>query len=285
MKRYRVLSLQLDSRAGWLNAPHEEHWGETEKEAHWKSQESIRDGLVDEFGRLNFDRKEKDFADLGMMPLSIVAFHNNFLAQIRTAFTSCAYYPALTGACALGERILNHLVLLLRDDHKQTPEYKNVYKKKSFDSWDLMIRTISSWGVILPETTASFKKLHGVRNDAIHFHPETDTNDRELALGAIRLLNEVIAHQFPFMGTQPWFIPGSVGESYIRKEWEASPFIQKVYLPICALLGPGHWLVVEPGVFHPRDWTYHEKEITDEEFIQMRKDHHARPLDQQKPAP
>jgi hypothetical protein len=119
--------------------------------------------------------------------------------------------------------------------------------------------------------------LHKARNDAIHFLPEADSNDRALAKDAIRLLEEVIGLQFPFMGRQPWFMNGVSGESYIRKQWESKPFIQRVYLPNCALVGPGHTLKMEPGIATPRDYLYEDREISDEEFCQLRNAHNALP--------
>jgi hypothetical protein len=129
-----------------------------------------------------FEAKRANFIALGPKPMSILAFHNRFFEQVRVAFVMGAYYPALTSACALGERILNHLILTLRDEFKATPEYKTVYSKESFDDWSLPIKTLESWGVFLPDTAIGFRQLKDKRNRAIHFRPEVDRNDRELAL-------------------------------------------------------------------------------------------------------
>lgn len=56
-----------------------------------------------------------------------------------------ADYPALVGACALGERILNHLILDLRGAYAHTPEYKRVHRKDSFDDWRVPIDTLAAW--------------------------------------------------------------------------------------------------------------------------------------------
>jgi hypothetical protein len=40
-------------------------------------------------------------------------------------------------------------VLGLRDEFKKSLEYKRIYKKKSFDDWDLAINTLETWGVLL----------------------------------------------------------------------------------------------------------------------------------------
>jgi hypothetical protein len=182
-----------------------------------------------------------------------------------------AYYPALTAACALGERILNYLILLLRDDYRHTPEYKTVSRKDSFDNWDIAINTLESWNVLLPDVTKEFHRLKDLRHKAIHFRPEVDLNDRALALEAIRCLREIISNQFSAFGSQPWFITNIPGEIYIKKSWESNPFIQKVYLPNCLAVGPMHQIeALFPQVVVKDITQYEEREVTDEEFSALR---------------
>ena len=181
------------------------------------------------------------------------------------------YYPALTGACALGERVLNHLILLLRDDFKLTAEYKRVYNKDSFDKWDVAIETLIAWDVLLPDVAVEFRKLRDRRNDAIHFHLEVDTNDRELALAAIKSLEPILSNQFCAFGPQPWFITDIPGEIYIKKDCEQKPFVRKAYLPNCVAVGPKHTIEsVMPWVVKD-DYPYAAKDITDEEFSTYRR--------------
>lgn len=274
MKRYRVLRFDFDTRANLLSLKIEDDWSE-EAKAHWRAtHKDIEAGLVHEFGEAAADEKRKNFMDLGAAPLSVVAFHNVFLADCRTAFVVGAYYPSLTGACALGERILNHLLLKLRDDFSGTPEYKRVYRKDSFDNWDVAVDTLEAWGVLLPEAATKFRELAKVRNQAIHFNPETDHNDRKMALEAMKLLQAIVQNQFGAFGTQPWFIPDVPGEMYIRKEWESSPFVRAVYLPNCALVGPEHRLEITPGRFRfvvHDDAAYDNVEVSDEDFVRLRK--------------
>jgi hypothetical protein len=180
------------------------------------------------------------------------------------------YYPALTASCALGERILNHLILIPREDFKGTPEYKRVYNKDSFDNWDIAIDTLAAWDVLLPVVVVEFRKLRDRRNDAIHFRPEVDENDRALALAAISNLNSILGNQFSAFGPQPWFITDIPGEIYIKKDWESRPFIRKIYLPNCAAVGPQHKIEsVTPWVIED-DYVYEQREITDQEFCSLR---------------
>jgi len=139
-------------------------WDESVKQSHRENKAAIQEGIVADYGKHNASRKVEDFAELGNSPISVVAFHNRFFRQARTAFIAGAYYPALTGVCALGERVLNQLVLELREDYKGTPEYKKVYRKQSFDNWDLAIDTLERWGVLLPDAADSFRELRDARH-------------------------------------------------------------------------------------------------------------------------
>lgn len=267
MKRYRVVAFDFDSRAVTLATEIQPTWEPQVQELWRDAKRQVTDGLIAQFGAHAADAKIANFTDLGPKPFSILAFHNQFSTEVRDAFVVGGYYPALTGACALGERILNHLILLLRDDFRGTDEYRRVYRKSSFDNWEVPISTLEAWGVLLPDAAAAFRELAGVRNRAIHFHPETDHNARTLALDAIRLLDRTVMAQFPVMGLQPWFIPDIAGASYIRRTWEDHPFVRRVYLPNCLHVGPDHAVVSVFPEFRIRDRDdYPAVEITDDEF-------------------
>jgi hypothetical protein len=271
MKRYRVLGFDFDTRVHSLTQEIQEHWEDRVKELQRKNREKTERGLVREFGELAAEHKRQNFIDLGPKPLSILAFHNRFLEQIRVSFVMGAYYPALTAACALGERILNYLILSLRDDFKSSPEYKRVYNKDSFDNWDLAIDTLEAWQVLLPDVVKEYRVLRDLRNNAIHFRPELDRNDRSLALAAITSLGNIVGTQFSAWGSQPWFVTGVPGEIYIKKDWESRPFIQKVYLPNCVALGPRHRVesVLPWRIRDVQD--YENRDVSDEEFCDLRR--------------
>jgi hypothetical protein len=160
-----------------------------------QNQNSICHSLLHEFGSDAADAKLTDSLDIGPRPFSILAFHNRFAAQIRNAFVIGGYYPALTGAGALGERILNHLLRTLREDFSHTSEYRKVARKDSFDRWEYAINTLVAWSALLPEAAEAFRELSLVRNRTIHFHPATDDKDRSLALETISLLDRIINAQ------------------------------------------------------------------------------------------
>ncbi|BCL75615.1 hypothetical protein JHS3_13510 [Jeongeupia sp. HS-3] len=268
MKRYRIFSFDFDSRSIALE-PIREEWEEATKEQARANQQRTISRLKLQYGEANFDEKIKNFIDLGPKPFSIVAFHNKFLSQVRESFSHGQYYPALTGVCALGERVLNHLVINLRDHYKSHELYKKVYRKKSFDYWPLAIDALSQWGVLTQAAEISFYSLNEKRNYALHFNPEVDVDDRELALEAIRNFEEIIKNQFSSFGMLPWLLP-TPGECYIKKEWETSPFVQLVYFPNCAYVGYRH-TVVSAFPWQIADYDdYPEQDVNDEDFVKMR---------------
>jgi hypothetical protein len=267
MKRYRTLSMDFDARATILMQEISTDWS-PEVKAQWKrNKDQIIERLGAEFGTIRLHEKVQNFTDLGPAPLSLIAFHNRFFRQIRHAFTSGSFYPALTAACALGERVLNHLILLLREEFRATEQYKYVYRKDSFDNWDLAINTLESWGVLLPNVAQTFRELLEIRNRTLHFDPETEGNDRPLALEAIGKLVEIISGQFSAFGAQPWYIEGTLGACFVKRSFENVPFVAKVVLPNCHAVGPLHLLEHGPdGWIVLDDHNYEDRELTDEEF-------------------
>lgn len=275
MKRYRILPFfDFDLRVHSLTESINDTWPEVIKEQQRQNRASVIEGLKYQFGVEDHEQKVQNFIEIGPKPMSVVAFHNLFFSQVRSSFVFGSYYPALTGACALGERILNHLILSLREDFRSTVEYKRVYRKDSFDDWDLAINTLSSWSILLPEAEKDFRLLARKRNEALHFRLETEQNVRSMALEAVRCLQRIIGEQFSGLGCQPWFLTGVPGEIYIRTSWESNPFIRKVYLPNGPLVGYRHRI----ESLHPRihivdpDKNQMGPRISDEDFVRLRRE-------------
>lgn len=233
MKRYRILPFfDFDTRCLTLTDEIRAEWEDKIKEQHKNNQIRTIANLVAEYGVIQSEQKIKNFTDLGPKPISVVAFHNSFFSQVRSAYVVGSYYPALTGACALGERILNHLVLGLRDNFKSTSEYKKIYRKSSFDDWSLAIDTLASWQVLLPKAEIGFRQLMDKRHKAIHFQPVVDQNAKDLSLEAIKCLQEIIGEQFSGFGPQPWFIGDIPGEIYIKKSGKPIHLLSSFICPI-----------------------------------------------------
>lgn len=268
MKRYRILSFDFDSRPSILE-PISEEWEDSVKEAHRLSQANIIENLQKEYGTHDFNKKLNNFVELGSKPLSVVAFHNEFLAQVRHSFVHGQYYPALTAICALGERVLNHLVINLRSNYSSHPLYRKVYRKDSFDDWHIAIDALSQWGVLTPEAEDSFRSLVKKRNHALHFNPDVENTARLLALEAIKTFERIVAHQFSSFSNIPWLLNGA-GECFIKKEWENNPFVRLVYLPNSVYVGYKHTVTQLWPLRIEDNHKYSDQEIIDEEYLRLR---------------
>ena len=278
MKRYRVLHVDFDTRAHVLNLPIQADWEPGIQEQWRTNQEMVRGQVVAQYGPHRQEAKLRNFADLGSAPFSVVAYHNAYLRQARDAFVIGAYYPSLTAVCALGERVLHHLVNLVRDDFKGTPEHGATDASKS-PNWPALIDALSKWDMLLPATADLFRHLRKVRNEALHFNRTTDESPRDAALNAIRLFNRIVEEQFAAFGLLPWFIPNDIGLTFVRKSFERHRFVAHVVLPSCALVGPAHDVEVRvDGLWRATDPTaYPEAEVTDDEFIALFVEAHRAP--------
>jgi len=270
MKRYRVLNITFDTRANILNHEIKQEWEPKIKLSWEQNKKNIIEGLIYQFGSDLISEKINNFKELGPAPFSVIAFHNKFLCQARFAYVMGYYYPALTAICALGERILNQLILHLRNYYKSTPEYKNVYRKQSFDNWITSIDTLEAWDILLPDSVKFFRELKIIRDSSIHFKPEIDTNDKDLALKAINKLTEIVNIQFGTFGLQPWYIPNIKGATFVKKQYENVPFVKEIILPNSYLVGYLHTLeyVNNKRIAHDNH-NYEAKVISDEEFTEL----------------
>ncbi|WP_052129569.1 hypothetical protein [Sphingomonas sp. 35-24ZXX] len=271
VRRYRIFSFDFDSTPRDLTETPGEDWSEEAKLEWQQRREQSIAWIARDYGERNLDQKVADFAAFDAKPFSIVAHHNVMFDHVRAAFVSGGYYAALTGACALGERILNHLMLDLRDHYKATPQYKHVYRKDSFDRWSLVIDTLAAWNVLLPEVVDAFRELETLRNRSIHFNAETATQLRVDALSAAGLLSQIIEKQFCAFGLQPWFIEGTLGAGFIKREWELDPFVAHYYCAKNVCVGPFHSVDFHPSdgwrfVDHPDYGEFGIEILTDEQF-------------------
>jgi hypothetical protein len=94
MKRYRVLSFDFDTRVHILTQEIHDEWEDEIKKLHRQNKDAVEKSFVSSYGAEAQEAKRRNFIELGDKPLSILAFHNRFFEQIRTAFVTGAYYPA-----------------------------------------------------------------------------------------------------------------------------------------------------------------------------------------------
>ena len=266
-RRYHPYSFDFDSTAMFLEEPSED-WEEKVRELHLQNREKIIAGLKDRYGVLRHDQVVQNLRDLGPKAFSLISYHNQFYHEAREAFIIGSYYPALVSACALGERILNHLILDLRDDFKSSPHYRRVHRKDSFDDWGFAISVLSDWGILIEGVGDHFLDLGKLRHRSIHFNPETYQVLRTDALAALKLIGDITSKQFGFYGHQPWFIEGTAGAQFIKSSFETHPFVRRYLIPRSGFVGvfygmelrnDGHWQHLDMA-------DYGDGVMTDEEF-------------------
>jgi hypothetical protein len=269
MKRYLVYPFDFDSRAAALDLD-TSGWNDEQRRQHEERRNQARERLGHEYGARDLERKFVDFIALGSRPFSIVSYHNGLYHSACNAFIQGLYYPALTAACALGERILNHLILDLRDDYAHTSEYQSVKRKQSFDNWRRACDVLSNWQIFQTDTVAEeFVSLMKLRHQSLHFNVASYKTLREDALQALRHLAEIIRSQFGFAGQHKWQIKGTAGQFFIKKECETEPFMRRYYLPQCPQVGPLFAIQFVPGGILFFDKAYPDTQITDEEFARL----------------
>jgi hypothetical protein len=240
-RRYLPLLFTFDTRNHFLDSEDKEHEWEPDIREQWRAnRRQVTVGLVNQFGVVDFDTKFNDYRAVGVAPMSVVGLHNVFLAQIRSAFVAGSYYPALVGASALGERMLNQLVIVLRDDYQDHPATTpEIATRKSFTKWGQCTEALAGWGVLSDDLVDDFAQLGKLRHRAVHYNPGLDNTDaRDAALTAVRLMQDIIEKLFKPLGGPPRFIDGTTGHTYLSLEAETNPFIRYFYLPASVLVSP-----------------------------------------------
>jgi hypothetical protein len=268
-RRYHPFAFDFDSTPLSLDEP-SEHWDEKVKALHIENRNKAIERLKAEYGERRHAQVILDTKDLGSKAFSIVSYHNLMHEQARRAFVSGLYFPALVAACALGERVLNHLILDLRDYYKSSPHYRHVYRSKSFDDWRFAVRALDDWGVLLDEVGPAFIELAVLRNRSVHFNLATYTTMREDALSALKTLGRIIQLQFGAFGRQPWFIENTPGAQFIKREYENVPFVKAYIVPLSGFVGVEHGMdLTERGWRHLDYHDYGPGDLDDNEYARL----------------
>lgn len=195
--RHRIMAVEYDARVNTLNVVIQDDWQELDKQLWANNQRLVKEQLLNDFGVSNGDQKLADFIALGIMPFSVIVSHNSILHQVRDAFTAGTYYPALVSAVSLGERILNQILLGLRDDFKDNDKTKLIRGKNTTDNWPRAIEIIKAWGVFDDDLAKDYLALYKLRVAAVHYlNPGLDNDSREEALDAIILLQKIVERRF-----------------------------------------------------------------------------------------
>ncbi len=238
-----------------------------------KNKAQVRAELLAEHGPADEVQKLDNYRAMGSAPWSVVFEHSALLAQIRSSFAHGDFYPALVGACALGERLLHQLVLALRVDFLNHPSTtKRVRSGNLGNEWGSLITVLHAWGVFDENVADLYRELEQRRHAAVHFDPTLRAAGRESALAALLALQQIVEHVFEPHGGPPRYIADTPGVSYLSLQAEEEPLIRRIFIPNCALVSPAHRMESDNAA--PGGWkVYDDPEypcdpLTDEQFAQ-----------------
>lgn len=276
-RRYLAHAISFDTRAHILSDEINPEWEPEIIAQHEENRRRVRMALIHEFGNAEHERKIGDYSALGPAPWSVVDRHNLFMRQIRDSFALGAYYPALVGSCALGERLLNELVIRLRSAYSSHPATAKVATQTTLTGWVLCIVALVEWGVVDDALATKFNNLRRFRNRSIHYGTHLAGSDaRDDALHAVLLIQEIVEMLFKPHGGPPRFIAGTTGHTFLTLTAEDEPFIREFIVPASVLLSPNFEMQynVVRGWFDVFDDDAYQEEfpvLTDEEFADHRR--------------
>lgn len=256
-RRYRLTGFFVDTRRGFFETPVAAKLATDETEH-----------LRRECGSKNFDEKFARWKNIKYPPIGLIEEYPEKIAEIINSYAMANWYPAVTSACCLGERILNRLVLKCRDYFKGHPEYKKIYNKDSFDNWDRMLGLIEDWKLIPPRAIELFGELAPIRNDTVHYNDGYDF--KAVAESVVNKLIEAVTEVFGVMNRTDIYLVFDVpGEVWVRSAADKTPFVREFVLPHCYHAHAVHEIdsanlrIVEKlGKVGP---------LTDAEFVELRK--------------
>lgn len=277
MKRYRWTNFYLDSMRAILATPN------LPEEVVERERAQLKAFVAERHGAIGLDEKFERWLQLEDLSVCAPVEYLSLLLEIQDAYVQGDAYPALVGACCLGERILNHLLLKTRDYNRSDNRYKKIWRNDSVDDWDFAIQLLVDWRVLRTDEELAFRNLLSLRNPAIHFGAIEERAQR--AHEAVRLVHAITDSLFGQSNARFFWAPGEI---YVKKEYERDPVTIEFVLPHCVRVGFRHVLdtAVLNGVGRlvARDWDgYEEVEITDLDFRARREAFNEEPTPPPRP--
>ena len=188
----RITSFVLDTRVNSLK-----------QDLPSEVQENMVRHFKAEWGELDFNSKLDRFKKLDLAFLGIPEEYYELLMSVVSSYCCGYFYPAMTGAGSLGERILNRLIIKTRGHFKSSKHYKKIWNKQSFDQWDFPVSVLKEWSIISDEVANSFLELKTYRNDSIHYND--GYNFESNSHNAIKALADIINNQFNYINRKDLF--------------------------------------------------------------------------------
>lgn len=198
---------------------------------------------------------------------------NDYIEQVLQAYVQGLFFPSMTGAVCLAERVMNRLVFELRNHFKSSKHYKTIHGRgEKLQNWDLLILILADWDVFDESQTNLARKIHKYRTDSVHYVP--NYNYKEKSLESIKLVSELIDSLFSIYRRKDIFRVFEIpGEIWVRAEAQNLPFVREFILPSCRLMSAIHQITndgyCEDGAI--------VGEMTETEFITKRIEYQKNP--------
>jgi hypothetical protein len=245
-------------------------WAKEVREQHNTNRAATIDVLRRSHGEDRLEQVIQNAIDLGSDPWSVLGWHNQLWLDVKHTFVTCCYYSAGVAAGAVGERIVNHLLIDLADDYATVADQKTIAAKQS-PTFGRALGILRRWSVLEPNAMRHFERLRDLRNALVHFDVDLYQELRARSLEAVSSLRDAIDAQFGVL-VQRRLIPDTPGEMYLKQAFEIEPFIRHYVLPLAFHVSPHH--TIEPHA-ESGYWTVgvdlhvDADEDSDEEFVRL----------------
>lgn len=255
---YRVMSFIFDTRTTVLKDKRLEDVSR-----------KIVDDLKLQWGNQCFDEKLERYLSLDVSLMGLPEEYGDLLWSVVAAYSCGYFYPAITSAGSLGERIFNRLILKTRNHFKSSDHYKKIYNKNSIDSWNFGVEILIDWKIISDEIGQEFLKLNKYRNDSVHYKEGYDFKVN--AFEAVKSLAKIIMALFSYSNRKDLFWVYDVpGEIWLRSNQLNNPFVKEFVLPHCMSLTPFCEPTANPPIFGKKAHNLPRNPLKDNDFIRIR---------------
>jgi hypothetical protein len=259
MKRYRWTAFYIDTERNIVKSP----FGSIDP----RTASGAVGGVTYQHGLSDIQDKYERWLSLSPPSLCVPVDWHELLLEVESAYVHGDYYPALTSACCLGERILNHLVIGLRSHFTSSDRYKEVARKDSFQNWNTLIDVLSEWRIVDDTLSQRFAELLDLRNPAVHFGSLSDRQQKtKLAVDHVYYVTSKM------FGLESENFFRCDGEVYVCQHKAGEPLAKEFIVPHCHFVGYKHRVENRDGKLTiVDDGQYADSELSDEEFIEYRK--------------
>lgn len=267
LRRYRLMPLDFNAGHHSLEPTSAEAEPDIRAQAD-RNREAHIDRLRYLHGEANLEAVIVNIQALGADPWSTIGWHLKMWAEVRHAFVSGVYFPAAVGAGALGERVLNHMLIDLSDDCATERDRTGIEAQQA-PTYSAALDILERWDVLEPRAAQLFEQLRGIRNNLVHFNQNLYADERGCCLEAVTVLRDALDSQFGVF-VRRRLISGTPGSMFVRKAVEDEPFFRHYLAPVMPYVSPHHGirLDTETGLWlTAAEEPVHAEVDTDDEFV------------------